>query len=60
MSKASEWATAPKPTRPMFADSTGRKAYVDDDGRLLAMAVFEPSQAMEFARWILDTFGETE
>ena len=58
MSKASEWAKTERPTRPAFVLGIGEKAYVDDDGKLFTMGIFEPSQALELARWILDTFGD--
>lgn len=57
-SKASEWANASKPVRPTFADGIATKAYVDDEGRLFLMGIFEPSQAEPLARWILDIFDE--
>lgn len=57
-SKASEWAKTEKPARPTFSDGIAQKVYVDDDGRLFTMAIFEPSQALALARWILATFGE--
>ena len=60
MSKASEYvkAATSAPARPTFMAGIVNKAHVDDDGRLFVMATFEPSQAVAFARWILDTFGD--
>ena len=57
MSKASEWA-ANQPSRPAFSDGLGEKAYIDNKGNLFLMGIFEPSQAVPLARWILEMFEE--
>ena len=60
MSKASDYAAAAKPRRPVFADGIADKAHVDDEGRLFLMGTFSQRQARKLARWILDTFDEED
>lgn len=61
MSKASEWAerTTPRPQWYMepYRISGGE---VRDDGRLSMSGTLTPQDALAFARWILDTFGEEQ
>jgi hypothetical protein len=68
-SKAAEYVTAIK-NRPTFTISSGEgmfrrtvfKADVSEHGRLDVdfdlFSPLEPNEALEFARWINDTFGE--
>ncbi len=68
MSKASEWVRKSRPifkSRPVFKcfDSKGEAAslaQLSADGGLdlLAATEINGKHAMEFARWIIDTFGD--
>lgn len=68
MSKASEWIK--KRPQPFILDDRMSAAACEQTGKMLLMqdggykgdgdfqASFDPAKSVEFAIWILDTFGE--
>lgn len=61
MSKASEWVEA-KGTQMTYWQNEDAVAWVTTPHGLLKLTetCFHPEDAIKFAHWILDTFGEPE
>ena len=62
MSKASEWATTRTGPRPAWPTARNWMMRVSDRGWLEVNnpIVMTPGYSTDVARWILDTFGETQ